>query len=69
MSKPAFVFDGRNLLDHDSLRKIEFVVCGIEKPDPKNFVKMDDSTSAMLNKAPELDAKMRHLIPPQVRQD
>jgi hypothetical protein len=41
----------------------------IDKPDPKNFVKMDDSTSAMLNKAPELDAKMRHLIPPQVRQD
>ena len=38
MSKPAFVFDGRNLLDHDSLRKIEFVVCGIGKPDPKSFI-------------------------------
>jgi hypothetical protein len=40
----------------------------IPKPDPKNFVKMEDQT-AMLSKAPELDAKMRHLVPPAVRQD
>ena len=32
MSKPAFVFDGRNILDHDQLRKIGFVVFAIGKP-------------------------------------
>jgi hypothetical protein len=38
----------------------------VVKPDPKNFVKMEDCT-AMLSKASDLDAKLRHLIPPQVR--
>lgn len=36
MSKPSFIFDGRNVLDHDALRKIGFVVYAIGKPlDPK----------------------------------
>jgi len=37
MAKPAFVFDGRNLLDHEKLRKIGFEVHCIGKPDPKTF--------------------------------
>jgi len=32
MTKPAFVFDGRNILDHDALRAIGFVVYAIGKP-------------------------------------
>jgi len=32
MSKPAFVFDGRNILDHAALRKIGFEVYAIGKP-------------------------------------
>lgn len=32
MVKPAFVFDGRNILDHDKLREIGFIVYGIGKP-------------------------------------
>jgi len=32
MQRPAFIFDGRNLLDHDALRAIGFVVYGIGKP-------------------------------------
>jgi len=35
MQKPAFVFDGRNLLDHDELRAIGFHVYGIGKPAPQ----------------------------------
>lgn len=36
MTKPCFVFDGRNILDHEALRKIGFVVYAIGKPlDPK----------------------------------
>jgi len=35
MAKPAFVFDGRNILDHDKLRKIGFDVEAIGKPVPK----------------------------------
>ncbi|CAM9262279.1 unnamed protein product [Choristocarpus tenellus] len=35
MAKPAFVFDGRNLLDHDKLRSIGFEVYAIGKPIPK----------------------------------
>ncbi len=31
MKKPAFVFDGRNILDHEDLRKIGFIVRGIGK--------------------------------------
>jgi UDPglucose 6-dehydrogenase len=37
MSKPAFIFDGRNLLDHAALRKIGFEVHAIGKPDPLTF--------------------------------
>lgn len=32
MKKPAFAFDGRNILPHDSLRKIGFDIHGIGKP-------------------------------------
>lgn len=32
MSKPAFLFDGRNILDHAALRKIGFEVYAIGKP-------------------------------------
>lgn len=31
MAKPAFIFDGRNILDHDNLRKIGFEVHAIGK--------------------------------------
>ena len=34
MQRPAFVFDGRNLLDHERLREIGFNVYGIGKPPP-----------------------------------
>jgi UDPglucose 6-dehydrogenase len=37
MAKPAFLFDGRNLLDHDELRDIGFEVHAIGKPDPLMF--------------------------------
>jgi len=37
MSKPAFVFDGRNILPHDKLREIGFEVYAIGKPVPKKF--------------------------------
>jgi UDPglucose 6-dehydrogenase len=37
MSKPAFIFDGRNILDHDKLRDIGFEVHAIGKPDPNAF--------------------------------
>eukprot|EP01024_Parvocaulis_polyphysoides_P056083 TRINITY_DN5844_c0_g1_i1.p2 TRINITY_DN5844_c0_g1~~TRINITY_DN5844_c0_g1_i1.p2 ORF type:complete len:166 (+),score=33.89 TRINITY_DN5844_c0_g1_i1:267-764(+) len=32
MVKPAFVFDGRNILDHENLRKLGFIVYAIGKP-------------------------------------
>lgn len=32
MSKPAFIFDGRNILDHAKLREIGFIVFAIGKP-------------------------------------
>jgi len=32
MEKPAFVFDGRNVLDHDALREMGFFVYGVGKP-------------------------------------
>lgn len=32
MTKPAFVFDGRNILDHAKLRSIGFVVYALGKP-------------------------------------
>jgi len=34
MQRPAFVFDGHNLLNHDELREIGFSVFGIGKPHP-----------------------------------
>lgn len=36
--------------------------------DPKNFVKLQD-VKTELSATPDLDAKLRHLVPPQVRQD
>ena len=35
MSKPAFIFDGRNILPHAQLREIGFEVYAIGKPVPK----------------------------------
>ena len=32
MTKPAFVFDGRNILDHTKLRELGFVVYALGKP-------------------------------------
>jgi len=32
MQKPAFVFDGRNILDHAKLRNIGFIVYALGKP-------------------------------------
>lgn len=37
MAKPAFVFDGRNILDHEKLREIGFEVHAVGKPDPTKF--------------------------------
>lgn len=37
MTKPAFLFDGRNILDHAKLREIGFEVHAIGKPDPMAF--------------------------------
>ena len=37
MSKPAFIFDGRNILDHQALREIGFEVYAIGKPSRKQF--------------------------------
>ena len=32
MARPAFIFDGRNILDHNALRAIGFTVYAIGKP-------------------------------------
>jgi UDPglucose 6-dehydrogenase len=37
MAKPAFLFDGRNVLDHKKLREIGFEVHAIGHPDPQVF--------------------------------
>ncbi len=37
MSKPAFIFDGRNILPHAQLREIGFEVYAIGKPSVKTF--------------------------------
>lgn len=37
MAKPAFLFDGRNVLDHNKLREIGFEVHAIGHPDPEAF--------------------------------
>mmetsp|Transcript_10328 Transcript_10328/g.13663 ORF Transcript_10328/g.13663 Transcript_10328/m.13663 type:complete len:476 (-) Transcript_10328:173-1600(-) len=37
MAKPAFIFDGRNMMDHTKLREIGFEVHAIGKPDPNDF--------------------------------
>jgi UDPglucose 6-dehydrogenase len=40
MTKPAFIFDGRNILDHAALREMGFVVYALGKPlDP--FLRKD----------------------------
>eukprot|EP00597_Dinobryon_sp_UTEXLB2267_P003497 CAMPEP_0170071356 /NCGR_PEP_ID=MMETSP0019_2-20121128/9320_1 /TAXON_ID=98059 /ORGANISM="Dinobryon sp., Strain UTEXLB2267" /LENGTH=452 /DNA_ID=CAMNT_0010279897 /DNA_START=85 /DNA_END=1443 /DNA_ORIENTATION=+ len=38
MSKPAFIFDGRNILPHEELRKIGFEVYAIGKPGPSKLI-------------------------------
>ena len=38
----------------------------LPKPDPQNFATMTDM-SAELNQTPELDEKLRHIVPPAVR--
>ena len=38
MAKPAFAFDGRNILDHDKLRQIGFEVYAIGKPSKEEFL-------------------------------
>ena len=43
--RPAFVFDGRNLLDHDALRKIGFQVFGIGKALPKSAATKDEEAA------------------------
>jgi UDPglucose 6-dehydrogenase len=40
MMKPAFVFDGRNILDHAKLRNIGFEVEGIGKPQESELVSL-----------------------------
>jgi len=37
MAKPAFIFDGRNIVDLDEMRKIGFDVYAIGKPTPPPF--------------------------------
>lgn len=32
MQRPAFIFDGRNVLDHDHLRELGFIVYALGKP-------------------------------------
>jgi UDPglucose 6-dehydrogenase len=39
MSKPAFIFDGRNILPHDELRQIGFEVYAIGKPAREAFMR------------------------------
>jgi len=46
MQKPAFVFDGRNLLDHKALREIGFIVYGIGKPQPQKEPTVAESAEA-----------------------
>jgi UDPglucose 6-dehydrogenase len=50
MQRPAFVFDGRNLLDHDLLRTIGFTVFGIGKPSPAGL-SAQEKEAAALNEA------------------
>jgi hypothetical protein len=35
--KPAFIFDGRNILDHAKLRDIGFQLFAVGKPDHSNL--------------------------------
>jgi UDPglucose 6-dehydrogenase len=37
MSKPAFIFDGRNILPHAALRELGFEVYAIGKPSTRKF--------------------------------
>jgi len=43
MAKPAFVFDGRNILNLAELKKIGFEVYGIGKPMAESL-KMDETS-------------------------
>jgi UDPglucose 6-dehydrogenase len=44
MVKPAFIFDGRNILDHARLHKLGFNVYGIGKPPRTHFANgVDDN--------------------------
>jgi UDPglucose 6-dehydrogenase len=40
MQRPSFIFDGRNILNHDALRKIGYQVYCVGKPGP-DAVDMD----------------------------
>lgn len=46
MQKPAFIFDGRNLLDHKALREIGFRVYGIGKPQPQSETETTSAEAA-----------------------
>lgn len=53
MVKPAFIFDGRNVLPHDELRKIGFVVYALGKPlDPFLQVRWGLYHSALIQQLP-----------------
>lgn len=43
MAKPCFIFDGRNILNHDELRKIGFNVECIGKAGPVSFVRRNST--------------------------
>ena len=61
MQRPAFVFDGHNLLDHAALRDIGFVVFGIGKPPPPKPAgeSAEMNLEAELKTQKERAAKMR----------
>ena len=70
--RPAFVFDGRNLLDHDALRELGFQVHGIGKPPPTRDPTADELAAAD-REATAAEARMlagaqpRGWMKPQVR--
>lgn len=45
MEKPAFIFDGRLILDHEQLARIGFQVYAIGKPYGQKYINMDDIKS------------------------
>lgn len=42
MVKPAFIFDGRNILDHEALREIGFIVYALGRPLDPFFADCND---------------------------